>query len=117
MGAATQATPARVPLRQRAFMRDEEWRKDELRTVVFWLISAFSLAVGSAFGLVGLRGLPCIVAYFAGVVLAPSMYWTGFLGVDEEDHGGKMEILNDSIGSGAAMFLLSWTAVYTALHA
>ncbi|KAJ1834044.1 hypothetical protein IWW55_003337 [Coemansia sp. RSA 2706] len=101
---------------QKAFMRDQHWRKDELRTAVFWLVAAFSLALGAALGLLGLRGLPGFVAYFVGVVVAPSVYWSNFLGVDEDDFGGKMEILNDSIGSGAAMFLLAWTGIFTLLH-
>ncbi|KAJ2852588.1 hypothetical protein IWW36_000217 [Coemansia brasiliensis] len=102
---------------QRAFMRDQDWRKDELRTCIFWVVAAFSLATGFAFGLLGLRGLPCFIAYFAGVVVAPSMYWSNFLGIDEQDFGGKMEILNDSIGSGAAIFMLSWTGMYSLLYA
>ncbi|KAJ2200361.1 snoRNA-binding rRNA-processing protein utp10, partial [Coemansia sp. RSA 521] len=99
-----------------AFVRDLEWRKDELRSVVFWLIAAFSLSIGSILGVLGLRGLPCLIVYFVGVVVAPSMYWSNFLGIDEQDFGGKMEILNDSIGSGAAMFMLSWVGFYTMLH-
>ncbi|KAJ2774913.1 hypothetical protein IWQ56_000354 [Coemansia nantahalensis] len=115
MGTATAAAP-RLPLRQRAFMRDEDWRKDELRTVVFWLIAAASLALGGTFGLLGLRGFPCLAVYVAALVAGPPAYWTAILGVDDEDFGGKMEILNDSIGAGAAVFLLAWTGVYTALH-
>ncbi|KAJ2158334.1 hypothetical protein GGH15_005234 [Coemansia sp. RSA 562] len=98
----------KLTLWQKAFVRDLEWRKDELRSVVFWLIAAFSLSIGSILGVLGLRGLPCLIVYFVGVVVAPSMYWSNFLGIDEQDFGGKMEILNDSIGSGAAMFMLSW---------
>ncbi|KAJ2497362.1 hypothetical protein GGH96_005171 [Coemansia sp. RSA 1972] len=106
----------KLTLWQKAFVRDLEWRKDELRSVVFWLIAAFSLSIGSVLGVVGLRGLPCLIVYFVGVVVAPSMYWTNYLGIDEQDFGGKMEILNDSIGSGAAMFMLSWVGFYTMLH-
>ncbi|KAJ2712652.1 hypothetical protein H4R19_002647 [Coemansia spiralis] len=103
--------------KMRAFMCDEDWRKDELRTVVFWFIAAGSLGLGCFFGLLGLRGFPCLAAYGAALVAGPPAYWTGFLGVDENDFGGKMEILNDSIGSGAAVFILAWTGVFTALHA
>ncbi|KAJ2162623.1 hypothetical protein GGF46_000496 [Coemansia sp. RSA 552] len=107
---------ARPTLWEKAFMRTADWRKDELRLVTFWVVTAFSLSMGGLFGLCGLRGLPCIVAYFAGAVFVPSIYWASFLDVDEEDFGGKMELLNDSIGSGAAMFLISWIGMYTAIH-
>ncbi|KAJ2617296.1 hypothetical protein H4S08_000397 [Coemansia sp. RSA 1365] len=101
---------------QKAFIRDQSWRKDELRTVAFWTVAAFSLVLGCFFGLVNLHGLPCFIAFFAGSVAVPSIYWTSFLGVDEQDFGGKMEILGDSIGTGAAIFMLSWIALFTAIH-
>ncbi|KAJ1723749.1 hypothetical protein LPJ53_001917 [Coemansia erecta] len=113
--AATNAPPQHT-LWQKALTRDLEWRKDELRDVVFWIIAAFSLALGTLFGLIGLQGLPCFIAFFAGVVLVPSFYWTSFLGVDDEDFGGKMEVLGDSIGTGAAIFVLSWVGMFTLLH-
>ncbi|KAJ2807695.1 hypothetical protein H4R20_001176 [Coemansia guatemalensis] len=101
---------------EKAFMRDQSWRKDELRTVAFWAVATFSVVLGSFFGLVGLRGLPCFVAFFAGTVGVPSIYWTSFLGVNDEDFGGKMEILGDSMGTGAAIFMLSWIGLFTAIH-
>ncbi|KAJ2077856.1 hypothetical protein H4R24_004874 [Coemansia sp. RSA 988] len=101
---------------EKSFLRDQSWHKDELRIVAFWTVAAFSLVLGSFFGLVGLQGLPCLIAFFAGSVGVPSIYWTSFLGVDEQDFGGKMEILGDSIGSGAAIFMLSWIGLFTAIH-
>ncbi|KAJ2493833.1 hypothetical protein IWW37_000219 [Coemansia sp. RSA 2050] len=106
-------TSRRVSVWEKAFLRDEEWRKEELREVVFWLIVAFSLALGLAFGIIGFRGLPCFVSFFIGVVTLPSVYWTSFLGLDEADFGGKMEILGDSVGTGAAIFVLAWVGTYT----
>ncbi|KAI8324666.1 hypothetical protein GQ54DRAFT_316065 [Martensiomyces pterosporus] len=114
---ANAAEKKTLTLWQKALTRDEDWHKDELRAVVFWLISAYSVFLGLFYGLLGFRGLPCFITYFVGSIALPSIYWTSYLGVDDEDFGGKMEVLGDSIGSGVAMFLLSWVGVYTMIHA
>ncbi|KAI9502797.1 hypothetical protein GGI25_005187 [Coemansia spiralis] len=116
MGASSQETERRLTVWQKAFMRDQEWRKDELRDAVFWVISAFSLVLGLLFGVVGISGLPGFVVFFSGVVVVPSIYYASFLGVDDQDYGGKMEVLGDSVGAGAAVFVLAWTGIYTMLH-
>ncbi|KAJ2699700.1 hypothetical protein FB645_005230 [Coemansia sp. IMI 203386] len=117
MGGTSATTPqTSLTLWQKAFTRDLDWRKDELRDVVFWVIVLFSVSLGSVYGLLGFQGMPCFVSYFAGVVLVPSFYWSSFLGVDDEDFGGKMEVLGDSIGSGAAAFVLSWVGLFSLIH-
>ncbi|KAJ2909185.1 hypothetical protein GGI21_002135 [Coemansia aciculifera] len=118
MSASKSAAAAKRKLSvwEKAFMRDEDWRKDELREVVFWLIAGFSLVLGLFFGLAGFRGLPCFVSYFIGVAALPSVYWTSFLGVDDADFGGKMEVVSDSLGTGAAMFVLAWVGTFTTFH-
>ncbi|KAJ2898742.1 hypothetical protein IWW38_001250 [Coemansia aciculifera] len=118
MSASKSAAAAKRKLSvwEKAFMRDEDWRKDELREVVFWLIAGFSLVLGLFFGLAGFRGLPCFVSYFIGVAALPSVYWTSFLGVDDADFGGKMEVVGDSLGTGAAMFVLAWVGTFTTFH-
>ncbi|KAI7829193.1 hypothetical protein BX661DRAFT_181531 [Kickxella alabastrina] len=100
----------------KAFTRDLDWRKDELRNVVFWVISLFSLVLGTLLGVLDFQGLPCLALYFATVVVVPSFYWNTFLGVDEEDFGGKMEILGDSLGPAAAMFVLSWVGTFSMIY-
>ncbi|KAJ1999673.1 hypothetical protein GGI04_002583 [Coemansia thaxteri] len=109
--------PNSPTLWQKAFLRDAQWRKDELRALVFWLILAFSLFLGLFYGIAGFHGLPCFVSFFVAVVAVPSIYWTSFLGVDDADYGGKMELLGDSVGTGVAMFVLAWVTMYSALHA
>ncbi|KAJ2848244.1 snoRNA-binding rRNA-processing protein utp10, partial [Coemansia erecta] len=116
MGAKSEETTQKLTVWQKAFLRDEDWKKDELREVVFWLIEAFSAALGLCFGVLGLHGLLCFIVYFASVVAVPSVYFTAFLGVDEQDYGGKMEILGDSVGAGAATFVLAWIGSYTVLY-
>ncbi|KAJ1929917.1 Rab5-interacting [Linderina pennispora] len=101
---------------QKALLRDEEWQKDELRTLVFWIVFGFSVVLGVFYGLLSLRGLPCLIGYFIGSVAVPTIYWTNYLGVDDEDFGGKMEVLGDSIGAGFASFTLTWIGVYTAMQ-
>ncbi|KAJ2723879.1 snoRNA-binding rRNA-processing protein utp10 [Coemansia sp. Benny D115] len=105
-----------VSLWAKALTRDQDWRKDELRDVVFWVIMVFSLGLGVFYGLLGLQGAVCFVSFFIGVAMVPSIYWTSYLGVDEQDFGGKMEILGDSIGTGAAVFVLSWVGVFNLLY-
>ncbi|KAJ1965493.1 hypothetical protein GGI12_000715 [Dipsacomyces acuminosporus] len=98
----------KLTLWEKAFTRDEDWQKEELREAVFWLIAAFSVTFGLVCGVLGLRGLPCFIFFFTGAVALPSVYTANFLGLDDEDFGGKMEILGDSIGACLSMFLISW---------
>ncbi|KAJ2546419.1 hypothetical protein EV175_005611, partial [Coemansia sp. RSA 1933] len=115
MGAKSPETTQKLTVWQKAFLRDEDWKKDELREVVFWLVEAFAAILGLVFGVFGLHGLPGFIIFFASVVAVPSVYYTAFLGVDEQDYGGKMEILGDSIGAGAATFVLAWIGSFTVL--
>ncbi|KAJ1666899.1 hypothetical protein IW140_003317 [Coemansia sp. RSA 1813] len=112
----TTTTTQKLTVWQKALSRDEDWKKDELREVVFWLVEAFSAALGLSFGILGLHGLPCFIIFFASVVAVPSVYCSSFLGIDEQDYGGKMEILGDSVGAGAATFVLAWVGLYTVLY-
>ncbi|KAJ2181023.1 snoRNA-binding rRNA-processing protein utp10, partial [Coemansia sp. RSA 532] len=90
-------------------LEDDDSRVERATHETIRLIESYlGESLQSYLRVLGLRGLPCLIVYFVGVVVAPSMYWSNFLGIDEQDFGGKMEILNDSIGSGAAMFMLSW---------
>lgn len=117
MAAKSNANSKELTIWQKALLQDQEWRKDELRDLVFWVIALFSVVLGSLYGLVGFKGLPCFVSFFIGVVAVPSFFWASYLGIDDVEYGGKMEIMGDSAGTGAALFVLTWVGVYTLFHA
>lgn len=50
------------------------------------------------------------------ILLPPLAYYTGYLQVDVDSFGGGQELLTEALMPSVALFVLTWTAVYNALH-
>ncbi|KAJ1921506.1 hypothetical protein H4219_000543 [Mycoemilia scoparia] len=111
-----QTTKSTIPLWQKALQKDQEWDKNELRTVFYWILIIGSLALGTVYGILGFKGIGSIITYFVVSVFGVSIYMTNYLGHDGEEYGGKMEIFGESFGPASAIFMVSWVSFYTWVH-
>mmetsp|Transcript_34609 Transcript_34609/g.89746 ORF Transcript_34609/g.89746 Transcript_34609/m.89746 type:complete len:123 (-) Transcript_34609:304-672(-) len=97
----------------KAFQREAEWDKDDFLTVMFWVklavVFVASVVVGSL-GITGPLGFGCFAVAYA---LAPIVYNSAVLGVDEEDFGGRWAVVQDSFMPAFGTFLLGWVTTFT----
>eukprot|EP01135_Chromosphaera_perkinsii_P010940 Nk52_evm1s2290 gene=Nk52_evmTU1s2290 len=109
-------TAASVGLPLKLVTSGLEWDKDELLDVIFWIRQLLSICIGLVWGMCALRGWPAILGC-GGIQIGFQIFYLGsVLQIDEEDFGGRTEILKEGGMSAFALFMLSWIISYSALH-
>uniref|UniRef100_A0A0K0DDB0 Rab5-interacting protein n=1 Tax=Angiostrongylus cantonensis TaxID=6313 RepID=A0A0K0DDB0_ANGCA len=89
-----------------------EWSdKDELLDVVYWGRQVLSLIIGIAFGVTLMHGILPILAYVAISFVVAQHFVVKYQQVEEDEVG-----VFDRFGSAFATFMVSWIAVYSAVH-
>ncbi|CAE7803107.1 Rab5if [Symbiodinium sp. KB8] len=104
---------------QMALRYDAGYTKDdfpELKDVIFWMRAGLSILAAIIIGVVGLTGTSGFGGGLALILLPPLAYYTGYLQVDVDSFGGGQELLTEALMPSVALFVLTWTAVYNALH-
>ena len=98
-----------------AVARDVEWQKDDLLAVVYWLRQVLGVVLGVVWGLVPITGLAGHLLFAALSALILFMYYTKYLGVDDEDekYGGRWELIIEGLWPSYALFLITWIGVYS----
>jgi len=93
------------------------WEKDEVLDVIYWWRQLLGLLLGLVWGILPLTGLIGFGMFFGANILFTAMFYRNILGVDEEDYGGHNDFLSEGMPSCIGIFMLTWTLVFTALHA
>lgn len=99
---------------QQALSRDVEWRKSDLLDVIYGLRQVLGVICGIVWGIIPLTGLPAILLFLGVNAALLFVYYTKYLGVDDEDESyGRMDLLTEGLWPSFAMFVLTWICVYS----
>ncbi|KAJ1961473.1 hypothetical protein IWQ62_003853 [Dispira parvispora] len=110
------ATDPQISKFEKAFCRDARWEKTELQDVVFWFLVIISSILGLVWGCLGLTGYLGFMSYIGASFAASVYYYSTFLGIDEEEYGGKSALLQEAYTSALGSFLFTWIFSYTFVH-
>jgi len=100
----------------KAFTRDSQWSKSELTDVIYWLRQVFSIVIGLLWGLIPLKGAIGIAGFLVSSFSAVFVYYSKFLGVDEDEFGGTWELASEGAMSAFGSFLVSWIITYNLVY-
>eukprot|EP00919_Chromeraceae_sp_WS-2016_P054413 GHVR01129270.1.p1 GENE.GHVR01129270.1~~GHVR01129270.1.p1 ORF type:complete len:116 (+),score=14.64 GHVR01129270.1:321-668(+) len=90
------------------------WTKYDIMEILFWMKLLLGIVIGIVFGLIGVTGVVYIGIFLYLVSLITSKYIERF---EVDDHIEKLDILKEGINTSFPAFILSWTILYTFLHA
>lgn len=105
----------KVSLFRKALSAGEEFTKEEVLDILFYLKEIFGLLLGVAIASVGLMGLTAIIVFVLCISLLNYVYVFKFLGVDEEIIETK-DVLKEHFMNGFFPFLLSWIVMYNLIN-
>jgi hypothetical protein len=74
----------RESLLRRSLSTSAEFTKDEVLDILFYVKQIFGLIIGIIVPLVGITGLPGIIAFAAGCSILSYLYVFKFLGAEED---------------------------------
>lgn len=89
--------------------------KNDVLDAVYWARQVVAVLIGLVWGAAGFTGFAAIVAFGAVSVAAVIFYYSRFLGVDPEEHGGAWELVKEGMMPSFGAFLATWTCSYTIL--
>eukprot|EP00002_Diphylleia_rotans_P018661 TRINITY_DN3611_c0_g1_i1.p2 TRINITY_DN3611_c0_g1~~TRINITY_DN3611_c0_g1_i1.p2 ORF type:complete len:115 (-),score=32.04 TRINITY_DN3611_c0_g1_i1:238-582(-) len=113
----TTAKKSDLPKWKKAITPGESWEKEELLDAIYWSRQIFSLFVGILWGVLPLTGAMGLSGFFVASVLFVIVYTTKFLGIYEDDFGGRGELVQEGMMPAFAAFMVSWIITYSTLHA
>ncbi|KAH7646917.1 hypothetical protein FG379_002608 [Cryptosporidium bovis] len=101
---------------KKAFRLDstEEWSKDEVSLITYWLLQFSALVLGSLFGTVGLKGFPVFISALLLLIFIGIIY-VNYLDVPERVLD-PTEVVIENTATCLVTFILSWTTLYTLVH-
>jgi hypothetical protein len=74
----------------------------------------FGLVCGLIFGLIPITGLPGIMLFGGLSASIFFVYYTKFLGVDDEDEKyGRWDLLAEGMWTSFGLFMITWICVYS----
>ncbi|KAJ1650490.1 hypothetical protein IWQ61_008723 [Dispira simplex] len=101
---------------EKALCRDARWEKTELQDVVFWFLVIISSILGLVWGCLGFTGYTGFMGYIGASFVVTVYYYSSFLGIDEEEYGGKSALLQEAYTSALGSFIFTWIFAYTVVH-
>mmetsp|Transcript_34610 Transcript_34610/g.80941 ORF Transcript_34610/g.80941 Transcript_34610/m.80941 type:complete len:121 (-) Transcript_34610:68-430(-) len=93
--------------------RDEDWQKSEILEAVHWFRQFQGLVLGILFGLIPIEGYVGNVAFLIVNSVLPLIFVTSWLGCDEDDFGGRVELIKESMSAAYLSFAFWWVVTYT----
>eukprot|EP00741_Cyanophora_paradoxa_P024448 tig00022075_g23605.t1 len=99
----------------KALQRNQTWGKDELLDVVYWFRQIVGVVLGIAFGIAGVQGALGNIGFWVLSTVSGLVYYALYLGIDEEDFGGRWKLMQEGAMPAYASFLTLWILVHTAL--
>jgi hypothetical protein len=99
----------------KAFSPESEFSQQEIFDILFYLKEVFGAILGVIIALVGVTGLPGIIAYVVVGSLLSYLYVFKYLGVDDEVVEAK-DVLKEHFMNGFFPFLLTWVVMYNLIN-
>jgi hypothetical protein len=99
----------------KALAREAELTKEEIYDILFYLKEIFGALIGVLIALIGITGLPGIIAFAIAISLLSYLYVFKYLGVDEEVVETK-DVLKEHFMNGFFPFMLSWIVTYNLIN-
>lgn len=114
--ANTGATAAAAPpksLWAKAFDKNAELTAQEALSAAHWIRQATGVVVGTAFGVLQLKGAPAIMTFIVVSALFPSALLSFSNELDAEEIAKIAPIQMEGMMPALALFLLTWIISYT----
>ncbi|EIE21971.1 Rab5-interacting [Coccomyxa subellipsoidea C-169] len=102
--------------RKAAFSKMDQWDKEDLLDLLYWMRQVIAILAGIAWGLVPLTGLYAFLSFMV-VLLGAPLLWYQAQRIDEEEFGGHQSLAGEGTAPSMALFLLVWIVTYTFVHA
>eukprot|EP01100_Stratorugosa_tubuloviscum_P002413 TRINITY_DN1560_c1_g1_i1.p1 TRINITY_DN1560_c1_g1~~TRINITY_DN1560_c1_g1_i1.p1 ORF type:complete len:124 (-),score=47.24 TRINITY_DN1560_c1_g1_i1:103-474(-) len=96
----------------KAFSRDVDWSKEELLDVVHWVRQFVSIMIGIIWGFSQLKGIAAMASYFVANIGIIFIYYSRFLGVDDDLIVGRWPLIQEGLASGFASFMITWITTF-----
>ena len=93
---------------------DLNFNKEELDDVVHWVRQVLGAVIGLLWGFLGLEGFMAIGTFGILNVLIMFIYYTKYLGVDDEEFG-RTDLVLEGFMSSFAIYLICWISTYNLL--
>ncbi|CAN8072459.1 unnamed protein product [Agarophyton chilense] len=108
-----QAQQQRKFLVQRVLNSDLPLSSEDAVDAVHWIRQIMAIFIGTAFGILQLKGFPAILTFFSVSLLAPTAILSFFHELDLEEINKHHTIQTEGALPSMALFILSWTLSYT----
>ena len=103
---------------RRAATRGGNWNTatfKEFPQVLYWLRSCLGLIIGIAWAVLKMEGQIGLISYVAASSLVIFLYYNTYVEADVQDFG-QFELITSGFMPALAIFVLTWSILYTALH-
>jgi len=101
----------------KALFGDDNWDEECLCKIVYWFKHVVAVVFGLSCGILGITGATGILGFLFASNFGAIHYYSGYLGVDDEEFGGKSKFINEGLMPSFSLFLLIWIYFYTASNA
>lgn len=94
-----------------------EWTKESLLMATYWVKLLIALILGSAFGLLGVKGFPGNISFVVIDGFLVSFYANHYLGAGYFFEGAQFPLLLEHTQVAYPLFVLTWTVSNTLIVA
>jgi len=92
-----------------------EWEKDEILELIHWVRQILAIVIGFIWGLVPFKGVVGILSFISLNALISFLYYSKFLGIDDEEFG-RFDLLQEGFVTSFALFMVIWTVTYNMVY-
>eukprot|EP00455_Lapot_gusevi_P010964 TRINITY_DN1502_c0_g1_i2.p1 TRINITY_DN1502_c0_g1~~TRINITY_DN1502_c0_g1_i2.p1 ORF type:complete len:121 (+),score=26.39 TRINITY_DN1502_c0_g1_i2:70-432(+) len=100
---------------KKALRRNIDWEKNDLLEVIHWVRQLVALVCGFVWGVIPITGFVGLLGFAIASALGLYMYYTKYLGVEDEVHG-RFDLLSEGFLPSFALFMVTWICVYSLIH-
>ena len=103
---------------KRAATRGGNWNTatfKEFPQVLYWLRGCLGLLLGIVWAVLKMEGQIGLISYVAASSLVIFLYYNTYVEADVQDFG-QFELITSGFMPALAIFVLTWSILYTALH-
>ncbi|EEA07477.1 uncharacterized protein CMU_036510 [Cryptosporidium muris RN66] len=106
----------RVALLLKALKADptEDWTKDEVSLIIYWLLQISAFVIGTIFGLTGAKGIGVFISSLLCLIFIGLIY-INYLDIPERILD-PTEVVIENTASCLVTFILVWVTLYTLVH-
>ncbi|XP_004349894.1 hypothetical protein CAOG_01374 [Capsaspora owczarzaki ATCC 30864] len=90
--------------------------KEGVLDVLYWARQIAAILVGVLWGLFGFTGLVAIIGFGIASTAITIAFLVQIVQVDEDEFGGRWELVKEGFMPSFSLFLVSWIVAYTGVH-